>query len=52
MSKFVDCPKCLGQGEIFVNKLMVCNLCRGEKIVHPDLEEDYIHSLHIFEDEK
>ena len=50
---FVECPKCLGTGEIFINKLVECNLCLGEKTVHPDLEEDFISSLHIiFEDEE
>lgn len=47
-----DCPKCLGTGEIFIHsKLKTCNLCDGKKVVVEDLEEDFIHSIHPFEDD-
>jgi len=47
-----DCPKCLGIGDIFIHsKLKVCNLCNGEKVVNNDLAEDFISSIHPFEDE-
>lgn len=48
----VGCPKCLETGEIFIHKkLKTCNLCDGKKEVSNDLEEDFIHSIHIFEDD-
>lgn len=46
-----ECPKCLGQGEIFIHsRLKKCNLCEGEGKVAKELEEDFIHSIHPFED--
>lgn len=47
-----SCPKCLGTGELFIhNKLKVCNLCDGKKVIERELAEDFIHSIHPFEDE-
>lgn len=46
------CPKCLGTGEVFIHsKLKECNLCNGKQVVEEDLEEDYIHSIHPFDDD-
>lgn len=48
----IDCPKCLGTGEIFIHsRLRVCNLCNGTKTVVKELEEDFIQSIHPFEDD-
>ena len=48
----VTCPKCLGSKEIFIhNKLKECNLCEGKWEVSNTLEEDFIQSIHIFEDD-
>jgi hypothetical protein len=48
----VGCPKCLETGEIFIHsRLKKCNLCDGKKEVSDALEEDFIQSIHIFEDE-
>ena len=53
MSKFIECPKCLGTGEaVFWLTLKKCSICMGKKTVHPDIAEDFIHSIRIFEDEE
>jgi len=54
MYDLVECPKCLGTGELIVpepnsnNKMLhntECQLCNGKGKVHPDIAGDFIFSL-------
>ncbi len=49
MSTKVECPECLGTGEVAVTfrKIKKCTLCKGKGIVDNALAEDYISSINI-----
>lgn len=50
MNKIIDCPNCLGIGEISNGKVAkTCKICKGEGKVDPIIESAYIKKLKILE---
>ena len=46
MSKLVECPQCLGTGQVVIKgRAKTCNLCNGEGHVPVALEQSFIDSL-------
>ncbi len=49
MSKDVECPCCLGTGEIVLRGKYKkkCNICEGTGKTSSEIAEDYIHSINV-----
>jgi len=57
MNNLVECPQCLGTGELIIpednNKMLhdvPCKLCNSTGVIHNEIAKDFIYSLNEDED--